>query len=344
MNELKEIREKALSGVRDIVRENKDRIREAYEWMMRLEHTARSEGLLALEYEVGFIPKDMPLCKEIGNMVRYVTDGTEPKFLAELMTLKFLGEGYQGLEALLYFLYARGILLIQAGESPRLIEEVFNAVLPSDILSFDRKYTIWKDEKWQRVEEIKRLLTEKEKCCLENIAGKMSELTESEWKLLIVSKHFPVFDKIIPYLDEETQRLVKEHVNESRYYTMMQFPEILKEDEVYQMEAEFEAKIIEVRAMAEPTGLLDDVMKRSDEEIQELMKELDNRILALALKGESKQVLESFFRNMTLRLKYEIQDDMGYMGPVRQCDVEEAQRKIRKTAEEKLGWQWKEET
>ena len=55
---------------------------------------------------------------------------------------------------------------------------------------------------------------------------------------------------------------------------MMQFPEILKEDEVYQMEAEFEAKIIEVRAMAEPTGLLDDVMKRSDEEIQELQNEL----------------------------------------------------------------------
>ena len=38
MSELKEIRERALVGVRDIVRENVERVREAYEWIMRLEH------------------------------------------------------------------------------------------------------------------------------------------------------------------------------------------------------------------------------------------------------------------------------------------------------------------
>ena len=46
--------------------------------MMWLYRIARSGGLLALEYEVGFIPKDMPLCKEICTMMRFVTDGTEP--------------------------------------------------------------------------------------------------------------------------------------------------------------------------------------------------------------------------------------------------------------------------
>lgn len=339
MNELKEIREKALSGVRDIAKDNKDKIREAYEWVMRLQRIARSEGLLALEYEVGFIPKDMPLCKEICTMVRFVTDGTEPKFFAELMTLKFIGEGYQGLEALLYFLYARGMLLIQAGESPWLVEAVFSAVIPADILSFDWQYNIWQNEKIQKVENIKKLLSEKEKCTLRNIAGQMSELTETEWNKLVTAKKFYEFDKIIPYLDEKTQMLVKEHVNESRYYTIMQFPEILKEDEVCLIKAEFEAMLIMIRSMAEPIGLLSDVIRRSDEEMQELIKELDNSTMALALKGESNEVVEVFLRNMTLRLKYEIQEDMEYMGPVRRCDVEEAQRKIRKIAEEKLGWQ-----
>lgn len=342
MNELKEIREKVLVGVRDIAKDNKDRIREAYEWVMRLYRIARSEGLLALEYEVGFIPKDMPLCKEICTMVRFVTDGTEPMLLAELMTLKFMGEGYQGLEALLYFLYARGMLLIQAGENPWMVEAIFSAVIPSDILSFDWQYNIWQDEKRQKVENIKKLLSEKEKCSLRNIADQMSELTEAEWNKLVTAKKFDEFDKIIPYLDEGTQMLVKEHVNESRYYTIMQFPEIIKEDEIYRIEREFEAMIIAIRAREEPTGLLSDMVQRGDEEIQELIKELDNSTMALALKGESKEIQESFLRNMTLRLKYEIQNDMEYMGPVRMCDVEEAQRKVRQVAEEKLGWYRKE--
>ncbi len=342
MNELKEIREKALVGVREVAKDSKDKIREAYEWVMRLQRIARSEGLLALEYEVGFIPKDMPLCKEICTMVRFVTDGTEPKFLAELMTLKFMGEGYQGLEALLYFLYARGMLLIQAGESPWLVEAVFSAAIPADIISFDWQYSIWQNEKMQKVENIKKLLSEKEKYSLRNIAGQMMELTETEWNKLVTAKKFHELDKIIPYLDEKTQMLVKEHVNESRYYTIMQFPEVLKEDEICWIEAEFEAMLIAIRSKAEPTGLLSDVMQRSDEEMQELIKELDNSTLALALKGESDEVLEAFLGNMTLRLKYEIQEDMEYMGPVRRCDVEAAQCKIRRIAEEKLCWQWKE--
>lgn len=336
MNELKEIREKSLVGVRDIAKDNKDRIKEAYEWVMRLYRVVRSEGLLALEYEVGFIPKDMPLCNEICTMVRFVTDGTEPKFLAELMTLKFMGEDYQGLKALLYFLYARGILLIQAGESPWVVEAVFSAVIPSDILVFEWQYNICQNEKMQKVENIKKLLSEKEKCSLRNIARQMSELTEAEWNKLIVAKKFYELDKIIPYLDEDTQTLVKGHVNESRYYTMMQFPEILKEDEICQIEAEFEAMLIVIRSKAEPTGLLSDIIQRSGEEMQALIKELDNSTMALALKGESKEVLEAFLENMTLRLKYEIQEDMEYMGPLRRSDVEAAQRKIRRIAEEKL--------
>ncbi len=343
MNELKEIRERAFVGIRDIVKENKEKIRQAYEWVMRLGYKACFEGLLALDYEVGFIPKDMPLCKEIGDMVRLVTDGTEPQFIAELMTLKFLSEEYKGIEALLYFLYARGILLIQAGESPCMAEAVFNAVLPSDILSFDRKYTIWIDEKWQQIADIKQMLSEKEKDWLKNISSHLFGLTEAEWKVVIGKKGFYGFDKIVPYLDEETQNLIKEHVNESRYYTMMQFPEVIKEEEIYQIVTELEEMIVTIREKSEPTGLLADVLHRSDEELQGLIRELENSTMALAFKGESKEVLEHFFQNMSLRLKYEIQDAMEYMGPVRMCDGEEAQRKIRQVAEEKLGWKWQEQ-
>ncbi len=46
-------------------------------------------------------------------MVRLIVEGTDPEFVAEWMTLRFLSEDYQGLEGLLYFLYARGILIIE---------------------------------------------------------------------------------------------------------------------------------------------------------------------------------------------------------------------------------------
>ena len=47
--------------------------------------------------------------------------------------------------------------------------------------------------------------------------------------------------------------------------------EILKEDEICLIEAEFEAMLIAIRSKAEPTGLLFDVIQRSDEEMQELI-------------------------------------------------------------------------
>lgn len=342
MSELKEIRERALVSVRDIVAENKDKIQKAYELVMRLEYKARYEGLLVLDYEVGFIPLDMPLCEEIGKMVRLVTDGMAPQFIAELMTIKFLSENYQGLDALLYFLYARGILMIQEGENPCTIENLFNAVLPSDILSFNRQCSIWEEEKQNKIKNVKNLLSEKEKGCLKNISNQLSGLTDAEWNVVIGVNGFYGFDKIVPYLDKKTQELVKEHVNESRYSTIMDFPEILKEDEIYQIEAEFEAMLTVVREKPGQISLLRDVLHRSDEEMQELIRELDNSTMVLALKGENDDILERFFSNMSLRLKYETQEDIEYTGPVRRCDVEEAQREVRKTAEEKLGWQWKE--
>lgn len=343
MNELKEIRRKALVGVQDIAKDNEERIKEAYDLLMRLCRISHLEGLLALEYEVGFIPKDMLLCKEICTMVRFVTDGIEPNFMAELMTLNFMGQDYQGLEALLYFLYARGMLLIQEGEKPRMVEAVFNAVVPSDILNFDLQYNIWQDEKMQKVETIKKMFSKKEKLSLQNIVRQMAELNVAEWNELVVARKFCDFDRIVPYLDKEVQMLVREHVNESRYYTMMQFPYILKENEICHIEAEFEAMLIAIRSKTDAMGLLSDVIKRSDEEMQALIKELDNSTIASALKDENQNVTEAFFKNMTLRLKYEIQEEMKYIGPVRKCDVEAAQCKILEVAKEKLGWQLEEE-
>ncbi len=342
MSELKEIRERAVADadIRTIVKENPDRIREAYELIMRLSQKARSEGVLALEYETGIIPKDMPLCREIGDMAELVVDGTDPALIAELMTLGFLSGNYNGLEALLYFLYARGILMIQAGENPYMVEAVFRAVIPKDLLSFDRRKRIGLDQKLKMVKEIKSFLSERENACLENISGSLSGLTEEEWKAAVRTADFYEIDKVIPYLDEKTIDLVKTHVNESRYFMILQSASAIKEEEIDQIREKLEQLIAKIRTKPEYEGGLSGILPRSAEEMQALIAELDVSTIALALKGEPGEISDCFYRNMPPRLKYEIQEEIAYMGPVRRCDAEEAQSRIRSAAEEKLGWEW----
>jgi hypothetical protein len=262
------------------------------------------------------------------------------------MTLKYIGGGYTGIQGLLFFLYARAILLIQAGEMPYRIEELFDAVLPADILSFDRQSKIRADERMRRVEKVKTLLSDKEKECLQKISNYFGDLSADEWIMLIEKRGFSGFDKVIPYLDEKTQLLVKEHMNDSRYCNIMNYPMVIKEKEFSQIEAEIEEAIMTLRQKTEPTGLLDGILDRNDEEmkalIDVLMKEYnDNTItIIVALQGESKEVKDKFLNNMSLRLKYEIVDDMEHMVIIMRRDVEDAQRRIRRIAEEKLGWNW----
>ena len=230
------------------------------------------------------------------------------------------------------------MLLLQAGESPRQIEEVFNAVIPKNLLFFDKQNTIWRENKKEKVREWKSVMSEEEKKRLEDISEQLHSLTQEEWKVIVSSKGFYGFDKVIPYLDEESQALVKQHVNECRYETIMSFPEPVKAQELDQIADDLAEMISTLREKTEPKGLLNNLVKCSDREIQFLMQKVEYKLLALALKGEREEIAECFYRNLSLRLKYEVQDAMEYMGPVRRCDVEEAQKKIMQIAKDTLGW------
>ena len=130
MSELKEIREIILTDIKEVSMQNKEKIMDAYKRVINLERIARREGLLALEYEAEIMPKETPLCNELTEMIEMVVDGTDPVIFEELMAIKFFTvHDYTEIEALLYFFYARSMLMIQAGMSPRLIEELFNTVI-----------------------------------------------------------------------------------------------------------------------------------------------------------------------------------------------------------------------
>ncbi len=74
--------------------------------------------------------------------------------------------------------------------------------------------------------------------------------------------------------------------------------------------------------------IFEDIVKLGNQAIQRVLKEIDNRDLAVALKGATNEVAKVIFENISKRLQEMIKEDMEYMGPVRVRDVEEAQQKI----------------
>ena len=74
--------------------------------------------------------------------------------------------------------------------------------------------------------------------------------------------------------------------------------------------------------------VFDDIIILDDRSIQRLLRELDSKDLALALKGASDDVQYKIYRNMSERAATMLREDMEAMGPVRLKDVEETQQKI----------------
>jgi len=74
--------------------------------------------------------------------------------------------------------------------------------------------------------------------------------------------------------------------------------------------------------------VFEDIVKLDDKSIQRLLREIETKDLAMALKGSNNDVKEKIFKNMSERASSMLKDDMEYMGPVRAREVQECQTKI----------------
>ena len=74
--------------------------------------------------------------------------------------------------------------------------------------------------------------------------------------------------------------------------------------------------------------VFEDVVVLEDKAIQALLKDVDAKELATALKGVNANVQEKIYKNMSERAMAMLKEDMEFMGPVRMRVVEEAQQKI----------------
>lgn len=74
--------------------------------------------------------------------------------------------------------------------------------------------------------------------------------------------------------------------------------------------------------------VFEDIVQLDDRAVQAILKEVDMKELATALKGVGGEVQQKFFKNMSERATEMMKEDMEFMGPVRLRVVEEAQQKI----------------
>jgi hypothetical protein len=72
----------------------------------------------------------------------------------------------------------------------------------------------------------------------------------------------------------------------------------------------------------------DDIAKLDDRTMQKLMRGTDSEILAVALENSKKEVKDNFFSIMSKRSAAMFKEDMEYMGPVTESDIENARQLI----------------
>jgi flagellar motor switch protein FliG len=74
--------------------------------------------------------------------------------------------------------------------------------------------------------------------------------------------------------------------------------------------------------------VFEDIILVNDKGIQQVLKEIENDDLSLALKTATEPLRDKILSNMSERAAQLIKEDMEFMGPVRVSDVESSQQKI----------------
>ncbi len=127
-------------------------------------------------------------------------------------------------------------------------------------------------------------------------------------KLSLVTKDYSTVGgvdslvRILTYVDRGTEKTVLEQLDQD-------VPEIANE-------------------VRKKMFVFDNISQLDDRSIQRVLREVDTRDLALALRGAPEALREKIFRNLSSRAAEMLREEISMMGPVRLRQVEEAQQRI----------------
>ncbi|MBU1627847.1 flagellar motor switch protein FliG [bacterium] len=144
--------------------------------------------------------------------------------------------------------------------------------------------------------------------------------------------------EISPDVVQRISEILEEKLISLGQFTTEGFGGIRAVAEVFnRMERSTSKKILEAIENTDPSivadiknymFVFDDIMLIDNSGIQEILKRIDKKVLATALKGTSEEMKDQFFKNMSSRAVELMKEEMDYMGPIRIKEVEIAQQEI----------------
>lgn len=107
-------------------------------------NVARSKGLLSLEEEycLSDLLDGFSGAKYLKYMITLIVDGTNPDYIRKFCYYRLCSSNLEDYGKLQYLIMLEGILCIQAGDNPRIIEETLKYMLPEELLDEYEKWDI----------------------------------------------------------------------------------------------------------------------------------------------------------------------------------------------------------
>lgn len=200
-----------------------EKIFETLAIIYRMAMVARKEGLLSVEESVYRVAENM--LEDILPGTQFLVDGVEPELLAELMTNEYWRDRRQGNDALVKFIMIRGLLLIQQGINPRMIQDILLALLPQQLHPAYKKYVEQRSVKWsiedeagikKRYEEWKKLEFDKEDVneAVRNVEEKLIKLNNKDVQRVLREIDMWDLSRVMAVFSEEVRGKVFKNVSE----------------------------------------------------------------------------------------------------------------------------------
>ena len=178
--------------------EQMEKVINAVKNVLKFHTIARKEGLLSLEEECKSLDKVIEE-KYFAELIILVVEGTNSIMVRDYALSRYFGANLTGYEGIIYLIYLKGTLMIKAGESPVIIEQILEAMLPKNV----RK--LYMEKKSEDTENVKKTEQENLQKKIDFICSKNCEADEKEHTLL--SEASIIFEN---RTDQVIQRILRE--------------------------------------------------------------------------------------------------------------------------------------
>ncbi|GAB6098898.1 flagellar motor switch protein FliG [Halanaerocella petrolearia] len=170
----------------------------------------------------------------------------------------------------------------------------------------------------------------------EQSASIMSGLPED--KQMEVAKRIAVMERTSPDVIREVERVLEQKLSSLMTNEYSQAGGLDSIVEILNLSDRSTEKRILEELDGDDPNLAEDIKQKmfvfeditilTDQDIQQVLREVDTDNLALALKAASDEVANKIFDNQSKRAAEMLKENIEYLGPVRISDVEEAQQEI----------------